>query len=165
MKRKKMIEKHLDPLIEIVLAILMAVTICTVFTGVVFRYVLLSPLAWTEEIARLCLVWMTFLGAYIAMRRDKHMYIQLFYDRFSLHWKKKIDIIGNAFLISFYILLIIYGNKYANAFMSDLSPYLEIPLGVSYMALPIAAFLLLIGTISRIYHMITSYHPDQRDSE
>ena len=55
-----MIEKYLDSLVEIILAVLMAITICIVFTGVVFRYALLSPLAWTEEIARLCLVWMTF---------------------------------------------------------------------------------------------------------
>ena len=149
-----MLKKVLDPVVECVLAAIMAVMCSTVFIGVVYRYVLVSPLAWTEEIARLSLVWMTFLGSYIAMQRDNHMYITILYDSLPDKWKGRFDLAGNSVLIIFYVVLIKYGKEYTSAFMKSYSPYLEIPLSVSYIALPIGAGLLLIGTISRLWHFV-----------
>ncbi len=48
---------------------------CIVFVSVVFRYVLNSPLAWTEELASLLFAWLTFLGAYIGSRFRSHIAI------------------------------------------------------------------------------------------
>ena len=153
-----MLKKVLDPAVEFILAVIMAVMCSTVFVGVVYRYVLVSPLAWTEEIARLSLVWMTFLGSYIAMQRDNHMYITILYDSLSDKWKDRFDLAGNSALIIFYVMLIKYGKEYTNAFMKSYSPYLEIPLSVSYIALPIGAGLLLIGTIGRFWHSVFAFN-------
>ena len=48
---------------------------CIVFVSVVFRYVLNSPLAWTEELASLLFAWLTFVGAYIGSRSRSHIAI------------------------------------------------------------------------------------------
>src|SRR6266542_4259240 len=79
---------YLDVAIEAVAAALMAAMCAIVFLGVFFRYVLGDPLSWTEEIARLCLVWITFLGTYLAYRRNLHISIDLVQKRLSRSAKK-----------------------------------------------------------------------------
>jgi TRAP-type C4-dicarboxylate transport system permease small subunit len=47
----------------------------TVITGmaVVARYIINNPIAWTEEVARYILIWLTMLGASVAMKRREHI--------------------------------------------------------------------------------------------
>jgi C4-dicarboxylate transporter, DctM subunit len=52
---------------------LLAAESALVLTGVVFRYVLNSPLYWAEEAARLLLIWLSFAGAALAFQRNQHL--------------------------------------------------------------------------------------------
>ncbi len=51
------------------------------FAAVFYRFVLLSPLRWSEEAARYMMVWVTFLGAGYAMGRGKHIGVTLFIEK------------------------------------------------------------------------------------
>ena len=75
------IRSYIDAGLGAVVAALMATMCITVFMGVVFRYVLGDPLTWAEEVGRLCLVWVTFLGTYLAYRRTMHITIDLIRTR------------------------------------------------------------------------------------
>ena len=56
----------------------MPVTICIiVFAGVFFRYFLHIGLGWTEELSRYLQVWMTFIGAAIAVKRWSHFQLTI----------------------------------------------------------------------------------------
>jgi TRAP-type transport system small permease protein len=46
--------------------------------GVFFRYAMQSPFMWTEELARYLLVWMGFTAISIAMRRGRHIKVEVF---------------------------------------------------------------------------------------
>jgi TRAP-type C4-dicarboxylate transport system permease small subunit len=48
-----------------------------VFLQFFTRYILNDSLAWTEEIARYLLMWLTFVGAAIAMRRGTHIAVEV----------------------------------------------------------------------------------------
>ncbi len=58
---------------EIPAAILVLVEVGILFAGVVWRYVLNSPLFWSDEVAGLLFLWLVMLGAVIALRRGEHM--------------------------------------------------------------------------------------------
>lgn len=61
-------------LIIIIVAVIAAILIA----AVVFRYGLNSALSWAEELSKYLMVWLTFLGAPIALRQFGHINIDLF---------------------------------------------------------------------------------------
>jgi C4-dicarboxylate transporter, DctM subunit len=59
----------------------MAVQVAVVLAGVISRYVVNRPIAGSDEIATLVLVWLTFLGGAAAQRRRGHPSVSLFVER------------------------------------------------------------------------------------
>ena len=137
--------RALDVACEALAALLMSAMCLAVFLGVVFRYALLSPLPWVEEVARLGLVWVTFVGTYLAMRRGQHIVMDTFHDLGRAWVRWVCDAVGLAALAGFLLTLLWYGARYAAAFWASRSPYLGFPLGLVYLALPVGAALLLLA--------------------
>ena len=53
---------------EVVAGLLLAAITVILFFGVVWRYFLTDPLTWSDEIARALFVWLSFVGAAVAVR-------------------------------------------------------------------------------------------------
>ena len=58
---------------EAVGAALVLAEVCILFAGVVSRYLLDSPLFWTDELANFLFLWLSMLGVVVALRGDGHM--------------------------------------------------------------------------------------------
>lgn len=59
--------------LKVVVALCLAAMVVLVFTNVVLRYVFNSGIATSEELSRWLLVWLTFLGAIVALRQHAHL--------------------------------------------------------------------------------------------
>jgi hypothetical protein len=68
---------------EAATVILMVVEVVIVAAGVFCRYLLSRPIAGSDEIATLVLVWLTFLGGAAAQRRRAHPRVGLFVQHLS----------------------------------------------------------------------------------
>ncbi|MDR1253318.1 MAG: TRAP transporter small permease [Treponema sp.] len=71
-------KKILDTLfkaVEILIAFFLVVMIFLVFMNVLFRYLFSKGFAWSEEIARLCFIYLVYLGSIGAMRDNQHLII------------------------------------------------------------------------------------------
>ncbi len=55
------------------MAIITGVNVITIVLQVLFRYFLKKPIAWTNELAGISLVWITFLGATLATIDETHI--------------------------------------------------------------------------------------------
>ena len=55
------------------LAVLLLAMVLMVFGNVVLRYVFNSGIVVSEELARFCFVWLTFIGAIVAVRDNAHL--------------------------------------------------------------------------------------------
>jgi TRAP-type C4-dicarboxylate transport system permease small subunit len=60
-------------LLKVAIAICLAAMVVLVFTNVVLRYAFNSGIATSEELSRWLLVWLTFLGAIVALRQHAHL--------------------------------------------------------------------------------------------
>ena len=69
----KLLTKGFERLLVAIIAFQAALLILSVF----FRYALNSPIVWSDEIVRYSLVWMTFAGAALATRDDKHILVDV----------------------------------------------------------------------------------------
>lgn len=84
-------KKVLDTLfkgIEILIAFFLAVMITLVFANVVLRYLFSRGFAWSEEIARLCFIYLVYLGSIGAMRDNRHLLIDSFLGRIPVLCQK-----------------------------------------------------------------------------
>ena len=64
-------------LVGIAFATIVTLTIAQVF----FRFVLDSPLVWSEEVVRILLVWMTFVGAAVVFWDGRHLTVDVLFLR------------------------------------------------------------------------------------
>ena len=59
--------------LKVAIALCLAVMVVLVFGNVVLRYIFNSGIAMSEELSRWLLVWLTFLGAIVALRQHAHL--------------------------------------------------------------------------------------------
>jgi TRAP-type C4-dicarboxylate transport system permease small subunit len=77
-------------------ALIVALTIAQVF----FRFALDSPLIWSEELARLLLVWITFIGAAVVAWDGTHLNVDVVFARLpervrrALRWFNMVVALG-----------------------------------------------------------------------
>ena len=63
------------------IVLLMSLMVFMTFIQVVARYVMHSPFTSTEEYTRMVLVWLTFMGAAVALRRNRLTRIEVLEER------------------------------------------------------------------------------------
>ena len=70
----------------------LAVVVMTllVFFQVANRYILGWIVPWTEEVSRILFIWITFVGAYIALKANSHIAVHTFFKRFTPKNQEKI---------------------------------------------------------------------------
>lgn len=80
---------------------LFALLLILAVTQVVFRYVLMIPLPWTEELARFTLVWVTFLGAASVTRRKLHLAVDILISKLKPGKARALSIFFNLLILIF----------------------------------------------------------------
>jgi C4-dicarboxylate transporter DctM subunit len=74
--------KRAEKMLNIFAALVLIAMTFAVFVQITNRYFFGNPLSWTEEVARLAFIWMTPLGAYLALRANAHIAVETFIKRY-----------------------------------------------------------------------------------
>ena len=123
-----------------------------VLVEVVFRYVLLLPLFWTEEFARYCLVWSSLLAAGIALKRGQHIAVTFIAEKFPQRIRTAAAL-GGDILVAAMVTVIFWGGIYLVILTRhQLSPAMRLPMSLPYMAIPTGAAVMLFHVLTSIYH-------------
>jgi len=132
---------------EAVIVAMGATMVVLVITNVFCRYVLNFSLVWAEEVSQYLMVWITFLGAGLALRQGRHVAVELLQERApktarrGLRWAILLSVL--AFLIT----TVVLGCMFA-WFARDMeTPVLNISMAIPYAAVPIGAALLAIHLV------------------
>ena len=100
-KRAHMVFDWINRLFEWVCYGLLTVLVLITVVQVFLRYVLRSPVSWSEEIALLLLVWFGMLAVAIAVFRHTHMVISVVWDRFPPPVQHVVNIAVELLIIIF----------------------------------------------------------------
>ena len=150
----KKFENILNKLEEYMAGLLVLLMTVLIFIQVFFRYILNSPLSWSEELARLCLVWLGFMGSVIALRKGEHIYIGNITKKLSLHKKLIYEIFSYVIIGIILIFLLIFGLDLVKEQYISTTPALEIYYAWFTIPVPLSACLMLIHICFSIYERI-----------
>ncbi len=81
-------------LLEALIALCLAVMVVMVFGNVVLRYVFNSGIAVSEELSRWLFVWLTFLGAIVALKENGHLGSDMLVSRLPRWGKQLCGVLG-----------------------------------------------------------------------
>lgn len=84
---------------EVVIAAMLAVMVVLVFGNVVLRYGFNSGITVSEEVSRWLFIWMTFLGAVVALREHGHLGVDMIVQRLPPIGKKICLALGHCLML------------------------------------------------------------------
>ena len=114
-----------------------AITVLTLIQ-VVWRYGLNQPITWSEEVARYCFVWVTFVGAAALLRqRDGHPELDTLHARAGPILRRAIDLFSRLMVILCSLAIAAGGFRMIHLQQTQLSPSLEIPMSWIYLSMAI----------------------------
>jgi TRAP-type C4-dicarboxylate transport system permease small subunit len=131
------------------LVLIVAMTVVT-FAQVFFRFVIVHSLPWSEEFSRYSLVWASFLGASIALKRGLHIGVGAFVAKLPEEKRRLIYLITLVFMTLFLVVVIIKGFQMASFNMRQSSPAMRIPMGFPYLAIPIGSLIMVIHLLDEL---------------
>ena len=94
-------------------AFILLLEIVLLFAGVIARYSLHRPLIWADELASTLFVWLSVLGAVLAMRRNSHMRLTTFIGRASSALRQRIEIAILLVIAAFVLIIVGPASEYA----------------------------------------------------
>jgi TRAP-type transport system small permease protein len=100
-------------LLEWIIALLLAVMVVLVFGNVVLRYGFNSGITVSEEVSRWAFVWLTFLGAVVALKEHGHLGSDMLVARLPVWGKRAFLVVGQ--LLMLYITWLLFWGAYTQA--------------------------------------------------
>jgi len=138
-----------------VAVLLMAVMTTAVAMQVFWRYVLSSPLDWTEEAARLCMIWMVFMVMGWAIGNRTHITAGFLVERLSQRHQALINILITLAIVAFSGLLLVTGIRLVILQTVATDTPLGIPRSVFSLQVPVSALFVLIHSADLLYQDLT----------
>jgi len=133
---------------------LMVALVVDVFLGVFSRYVLHATFQWYDEVARLCFVWMVFLGAAVAVRRGAHFRLHLLIDRFGPRLRYATDVAVGVLVLVFGAVLVAGGIAMYPVARRQVTDSLELSMLWFHGALPIGGALMILFSLPQLWRLL-----------
>ena len=152
----KTLDKIVSKVEELITVVgLSAMTIITL-VAVFFRYVLQSPIIWSEEAARYLMVWSTMLGISIATRQKAHLGIDIFVSMAPKKLQRALEIFSTLMMIVMFVFLTGISIVFIQSAIrtGNVSPMLRIPFYIIYLALPLGFGLSAVRSVQDLVDVI-----------
>ena len=153
MKTADVLFNKVCKIMEIILVSIFGLLVIDVLGQVFSRYILNTSFAFTEELARFSLIWLSVLGAAYLNAKREHLSMDFLYQKFSGKTRKKALIFIEICIFLFALVVMVIGGfnlVYTTLYLGQLSGTLRIPLGYIYAILPVSGLLIMWFSV---YHM------------
>jgi TRAP-type C4-dicarboxylate transport system permease small subunit len=135
---------------EVVSSALLGALVSVLAFGVASRFVLHAPLAWSDELSRYLLVWISFLGSSVAFRRGMHLGVEVWTGRLRAGWRRLLGCFVAVVVLVLMSVIAVEGVKLALFNTAQRSPAMRIPMVGPYLAVPVGAVLVAIHALAEL---------------
>lgn len=143
------VRRALTALLEWILMAAVAVLTLDVLWGVFSRYFLGEQSRWTEELARMLLIWVSLLGTSVAFGAKAHLGVDFFVGLMDAGARRLTRVMVDLIVILFAVSVMVWGGGRLVAEtlrLDQMMMAINIPKGYVYLAVPISgAFITLFG--------------------
>ncbi len=117
--------------------------IVTVFAAAVLRFVGID-MSWSTDLAQLTFAWVSFIGADLAMRKDRHMGVDMLTGKFPAALQNAIRLLSYCLILVFLLAAVRYGislcvinpaRKYNTLYISYSFASASCPVGCALMSI------------------------------
>ena len=164
LKAIHLLYRALEQLMRWTTIVLLVLMVVIVFANVVSRYYLHASLAWSEEVARFMLVWLVFIGSFLAYIHDEHLGLDILVAKLPATVRKIVAFATNM-LILFALYAVMEGGYLLMRDNFDwLSSAAEIPQGYVYFIVPFTCGLMMLQVVLKTYYLLTGKKEHQEGS-
>ncbi|MBO5567647.1 MAG: TRAP transporter small permease [Clostridia bacterium] len=158
MALRRICEKFFDGVVFVqkkITGTLLLVMIFAVSWQIVGRVLLKMNTPWTEELAKLCLIWFTFLGSIGVLYKGEHLTVDLLLARYKDEMRKRVSVFIYAVISAFCIMMFVFGIGLCRnpIIRRGVTTGLNISRLWLYLSLPISMFF---SSLIAVYKFITS---------
>ena len=137
--------------VMLVQASMIFVIICfAVFT----RYLLNYVPSWSEEVPRYLLVWITYLGAALAVKYKEHISLDVFFNLMPVRARQVGHLILNVLIGAVGMIMLVFGIGLVRQFGDDLMESIAVKNIWFYLAMPISGGLMILYIIQDTWKSI-----------
>jgi len=146
----KTIKKILDRSLELLVMVVVVVLVIDVLWQVFTRFILKNPSTWTEELAVFMLIWVSLLGAAVALGRGAHLGIDYLVGKLPARIRVFTEVFAFLCVALFSFTVMILGGVELvvdTLRLEQISPAINVKVGYVYLAVPISGFFLVLYSI------------------
>ena len=155
-RRLRALNRVLITLETVAVGVLLIAVCDVVLLQVLMRYLFAAPNPWSEEVSRFCFIWMSLLGASLAVAHRAHFRFDQVTRRLGSRGRRAVERVAGAVMLLFALLLIGTGVALMDLTMGERSAALNLPVALVYAAVPVSGVLM-------ATHMLAGPLPDDRD--
>lgn len=121
--------------VEYALAGFLCLMTVLIIMQVFYRYALNDPLTWSEELARLCMIWLGFLGSAVALSRGTHIRIEGLDVFLPVGLRKTVERVVEFLGAMLLLVMVVESVKLVLNTRRQFMAALQIPVGYMYGAI------------------------------
>ena len=140
-------KKVLDTCIEATCAVMVVALAVIVFVQVFNRFVLQTPLAWSEDLAMLLFQWVVFLGAALGVKRMRHFGIELVVRQFPQRMRHQVELLTPIVMAIVALVMIFQGWAILGLNRTRIFSSMDLTYIWAFLPIPIGGVLILIYLI------------------
>jgi len=147
--------------LNVVIAVCLAVMVVLVFGNVVMRYGFNSGITLSEELSRWLFVWMTFMGAIVALREHGHLGTDMLVGKLGPAGKK--FCLGLSYVAMLFICWLLFSGAYQQAVINLDSTSAVMEVSMAWIYAPGVVFAVLGGLIllTELLRLLTGQMRDE----
>lgn len=146
--------KHFYNMILNICSIFFIIIVVASISQVFFRFVLDSPLVWSDELSRFLLLWMVFLGASVVSYRGAHLGVDFLYDYISEKLTVILKAVSIIVSLIFLIVLVISSLELLRVAGYTSSPALDIPMSYWRGSVVAGSILMILALIINVFYSV-----------
>lgn len=118
-----------------------------VFFQIISRAILGTSYAWTGELSRYLMIWITFLGASFAFQYGAHISIDIVVKKLSRTISNIVLIITTLIIAAFLAILFFEGLNLMELGQTQKASALQVPMSYVYVIMPISSLLMFLNLL------------------